>query len=110
MMCTADWNPVCGNDGKTYSNTCKLQIGQCKDSTLQLDHEGECTDTIKPDDNDATVSTDVVAEATNKLPGACMSQDGSGMSCSSSCPNMKNMGRRFIRRVFFGTGNTTVIN
>jgi putative hemolysin len=37
VVCTADWTPVCGDNGKTYSNICFLnQAG------IVLNHKGEC--------------------------------------------------------------------
>jgi len=36
-MCTRDWRPVCGCDGKTYGNACgAASAGQ------NIDYEGEC--------------------------------------------------------------------
>jgi len=37
VMCTADWTPVCGCDGKTYSNACNATAAGVPEST-----PGEC--------------------------------------------------------------------
>ena len=43
-VCTADYKPVCGTDGKTYSNYCNLLQNACttKMKNLTKAHEGEC--------------------------------------------------------------------
>ena len=38
VMCTADWRPVCGCDGKTYSNVCNAKAN----GVLKWE-EGECS-------------------------------------------------------------------
>ena len=46
-FCPADWAPVCGSNGKTYSNRCRLEVASCRstmqdDPAIQMVHEGVC--------------------------------------------------------------------
>jgi hypothetical protein len=43
MMCTEDWNPVCGSDGKTYSNGCMARVAHAA-----VAHDGQCAGKGKP--------------------------------------------------------------
>ena len=42
FVCIPGLPPVCGSDGKTYSDICALKNAQCHDPSLTLVHEGEC--------------------------------------------------------------------
>ena len=40
--CTRELRPLCGSDGKTYSNPCVFANAQCKNDSLTIAKQGEC--------------------------------------------------------------------
>ncbi|XP_055873263.1 turripeptide Gsg9.2-like [Biomphalaria glabrata] len=51
VICTADWNPVCGSNGKTYPNKCELDgENRClrpSGPLVTIAHEGPCSPTTE---------------------------------------------------------------
>ena len=47
-VCTANYSPVCGTDGVTYSNVCHLKMTACitGNKDLTIAYKGECTGII----------------------------------------------------------------
>lgn len=45
VICTMDYNPVCGNDGKTYGNACVANS-----QNIQINYTGECKKPVMPYD------------------------------------------------------------
>ncbi|KAI8832013.1 hypothetical protein BC829DRAFT_449189 [Chytridium lagenaria] len=42
IMCSSKYQPVCGTDGKTYSNSCFLSIATCRNLAVQQASSGIC--------------------------------------------------------------------
>merc|ERR1719450_1233043 len=42
LVCGYEYEPVCGDDDKTYSNMCVFRLSRCKHPSLKVAYDGEC--------------------------------------------------------------------
>ncbi len=60
MFCTTQYDPVCGIDGKTYSNTCFIGLAGVK-----VNYTGECRTTDQPSTTPDTSTSTTTSTSTN---------------------------------------------
>ena len=41
-VCSTTYKPMCGTDGNTYVNSCKLGVAMCYDERLRKASDGPC--------------------------------------------------------------------
>jgi len=84
IACTADWNPVCGVDNKTYSNECFAKAAK-----VQVAFKGECAPNITPQINNEVFcdKNEDCACGKHKVTGDCFFGNKSYVNTSQQCPD-----------------------
>ena len=57
--CPSVRDPVCANNGKTYSNQCAFEVAACKDKTIKSMYQGACGHAFKTVQDDTDCSSKV---------------------------------------------------
>jgi len=135
VMCLQNYDPVCGSNGKTYSNECFLGVDNCHNDSedITVAHSGECKDKVKSDcprfctkiylpvcgtngktyGNDCELKMDACVNPSEKIgiahSGKCK-QLSSGVQCDVMClqnydPVCGSNGKTYSNECFLGVDN-----
>jgi len=102
-ICTRQWQPVCGTDGRTYGNPCELTNMACRRSdNLAIAYSGECKMTKKTacniactrnwapvcgtDGNTYGNQCDLTSLACQQRSGLAVAYTGECQVCQLACP------------------------
>jgi hypothetical protein len=82
VACTADWNPVCGVNNKTYSNEC-----YAKAANVEVAFKGECPSNITPKINSEFFcnKNEDCACGKHKVTGDCFFGNKNYVNASQQC-------------------------
>ncbi|XP_014672850.1 PREDICTED: uncharacterized protein LOC106813254 isoform X3 [Priapulus caudatus] len=89
-ICTREYNPQCGSDGKTYSNPCELDCAKQTNSHLQLAYARSCDQGFAPGQRPFEQPVKTRADAQVCPGGTTPLEDsrdaGYAMTCSQNSP------------------------
>jgi coxsackievirus/adenovirus receptor len=102
LACQRDYKPICGTDGKTYSNQCQLQSFNCvRETAVAVAYEGECADLRESGCNIAcTMQWEPVCGTNAQTYGnlcqlesdACLKKTTIGVAHQGACVDLRESG------------------